>query len=236
MEKVVYALSRGESRTRDQFCHDLINDAARRLREAGARRLTMAVNDADVAEAGHLRIVNREPPIDAIACLWVDSANKCGVFEAVLADSAHLIAGYLVTESEPIRNPSPANDGERTPGMMQIAFLRIPSGMNENQWFSTWSDDHTDIAIETQSTFIYRQNLVVRTLTEDAPECAAIVEEAFPGEAMSSQHAFYDAVGDDDKLERNRMRLWESSRRFVDVATIEVVPTSEYTWGDHDDD
>jgi hypothetical protein len=234
MEKIIYALSRDESRSWDERA--LLDELAQRLREAGVRRLTIAVHDADVAAADKLRIVNREPAIDATVCVWVDSANDRQAWEAVLLGCARSMAGYLVTESEPLRASSPSENGARTPGMMQIAFLRIPPGMDENEWFTIWRDDHTGIAIETQSTFIYRQNLVVRALTDDAPECAAIVEEAFPGSAMSSQHAFYDAIDDDDKLERNRRRMWQSSKRFVDVETIEVVPTSEYTWGDPNDD
>jgi len=198
--------------------------------QCGVRKLSLAVHDEDVSAAEKLRIVNCDPSIEAVVSLWVDSANDRGELQSVISEFATIIAGYLVSESEPLNNGAPVGDGERTSGMMQIAFLQVPSSLSEEEWFSIWRNDHTRVAMETQSTFVYRQNLVVRVLTNGAPACAAIVEEAFPAEAMTSQHAFYDAVGDDEKLERNRVRMWESSERFVDIATIEIVPTSEYVW------
>jgi hypothetical protein len=68
----------------------------------------------------------------------------------------------------------------------------------------------------------------VRALTHGAPRFDAIVEECFPATAMTSQHAFYDALGDDAKLDANRRRMMESSRRFIDFDRIDVIPMSEY--------
>ena len=231
MEKLIYALSRRDSESKESFSKRLVTELGPKLMQQGAPSISVAVNDADVAAAEKLRIVNREPVIEAVICIWVYSANEHRSLATTLGEYATNVGGYLVTESEPLRNPNPASSGERTPGMMQIAFLQIPEGMNKNEWYSIWRDEHTSVAIETQSTLVYRQNLVVRKLTKDAPDCSAIVEEAFPAEAMSSQHAFYDAVGDDEKFEQNRRRMWESSKRFVDLNTIEVVPASEYLWG-----
>ena len=45
---------------------------------------------------------------------------------------------------------------------------------------------------------------------------------------MTSQHAFYDALGDDAKLEANRGRMLQSTARFIDFDRIDVIPTSEY--------
>ena len=70
----------------------------------------------------------------------------------------------------------------------------------------------------------------MRPIIPGRTDLRSIVEEAFPSAAMTSSHAFYDAVGDDDKLENNRKRLWRSLQRFVDMASIEVVPASEYVW------
>ena len=230
MEKVIYALSRSNADTPQAFAQSLVNELGPKLMQCGVHKLSIAVRDADVSAADTLRIVNREPAIEAVVAVWLDSSNERVALENNLRESAGSVDGYLVCESEPLRDHEPTGGGERTPGMMQIAFLKVPPGMDKDEWFSIWRYDHTAVAIETQSTFVYRQNLVVRPLTPGAPPCAAIVEEAFPADAMSSQQAFYDAVGDDEKLERNRRRMWESSKRFVDVASINVVPTSEYVW------
>jgi len=229
MEKIIYALTRRAADTPESLSTRLVAELSRRLIGPHAIKLSIAVADADVAAAADLRIINRRPAIDAVVSLWVHSANERAHLESILLDYADTIHGYLVTESAPLVDLQAAEAGGRTPGMMQVAFLQIPVGLDEDDWYSIWRDEHTQVAIETQSTFAYRQNLVVRALTPDAPPCTAIVEESFPAEAMASQHAFYDAE-DDETLEQNRMRLWQSSKRFVDVTTIEVVPTSEYVW------
>jgi hypothetical protein len=72
------------------------------------------------------------------------------------------------------------------------------------------------------------QDVVVRPLTPDAPTIDGIVEECFPIEALTDLHAFFDAVGDDDRLAANLGRMNESVERFGASASIDVVPTSEY--------
>jgi hypothetical protein len=230
MEKIMYALSRTDAGSADTSLLRLAAELPSLLFSCGARRLAIAINDEDVAPAAALRLGRRLPAIDAVVSLWVDSANDTCAIEQVLAASAGVVGGYLVSESEALPASSASRDGERTSGMLQLAFLCIPDDLDAETWFSIWRNEHSAIAIETQSTFIYRQNLVVRPLTPAAPPFAAIVEEAFPAAAMTSQHAFYDAVGDDEKLQKNRKKLWQSSKRFVDFASIEVVPMSEYSW------
>ena len=61
-----------------------------------------------------------------------------------------------------------------------------------------------DTAIETQSTFGYVRNEIVRALTPDAPRWHAIVEENFPLGALTDPAVFYDAAGDPAKLRATR--------------------------------
>ena len=49
---------------------------------------------------------------------------------------------------------------------------------------------------------------------------------------MDSPHAFYDAVGDDEKLQKNLTAMIESCARFIDNDSINVVHMSEYTVSD----
>ena len=93
-----------------------------------------------------------------------------------------------------------------------------------------WQGSHTQVAIDTQSTFGYRQNVIVRALTYAAPHYRAIIEENFPAAAMTSPHAFYDAVGDDARYKANLKAMIDSCARFIDMDRIDVVPTSEYNW------
>ena len=85
------------------------------------------------------------------------------------------------------------------------------------------------MAIETQSTFGYTQNAVVRALTPGAPVIAAIVEELFPAEAMSDLHAFFGAADDDDLRDRME-RMVASTAAFGANENVDTVPTSRYVF------
>ena len=83
------------------------------------------------------------------------------------------------------------------------------------------------MAIETQDTFEYVQNTIVRALTKDASAIDAIVEECFPAEAMTDPYAFFDAVGDEAAFQRNLARMMDSVNRFLDLP-IDCIPSSQY--------
>ena len=46
--------------------------------------------------------------------------------------------------------------------------------------------------------------------------------------AMTDPNVFFDAVGDDELLARRQQEMFESVQRFIDMETIEVIPTSRY--------
>jgi hypothetical protein len=138
------------------------------------------------------------------------------------------VAAYLVTESVPLP-PPPTVPGQRTAGLANVALLRRPADLDEATWLSRWHIDHTPVAIETQSTFGYTQNAVVRALTPGAPTISAIVEELFPAEAISDLHAFFGAADDDDL--RSRMeRMIASTSAFGANENVDTVPTSRYVY------
>lgn len=200
------------------------------LRLCGAVKVSLALHDEDVFRAAALRISHSTPIIDLLVSAWVESSNKASSLLEPLATHCDSFAAYLVTESSPLPDLSARENGARTPGMMQIVTLQVPDGMDFDEWYRLWRDEHTEIAIDTQSSFIYRQNLVVRSFSENSAPVAAIVEEAFPSDAMTSQRAFYNAVNDEAKFRERRKKMLESTSRFVDLAHINVMPASEYVW------
>ena len=228
MEKVDYVIWRPPGSTRNGFADQLRGPVADALLTAGARGLQVNVADEDVA-AGIMKLVHTDPQMEAVLGVWVDSAAAAAraPFDAAVADAGWW-AAYLVTESEPLANAEPAPLGSRTPGFANLAFLRRPGELDPVTWLSRWQDDHTAVAIETQSTFRYVQDVVVRPLTPGAPPIDGIVEECFPIEALRDLHAFFDAVGDDDRLSDHLGRMNESVARFGADESIDVVPTSEY--------
>ena len=87
------------------------------------------------------------------------------------------------------------------------------------------------MAIYTQANFEYIQNIVVRALTDDAPDYDAFVEECFPLEAMTDPHAFYGADSD-AKYQSHLKDMIDSCQAFIDFSRIDVVPTSQYDFAE----
>lgn len=225
MEKIVYLLwtqSGLEPRS-----------AAAALRAAGARQVRLNVADADVKPAVGLRQQHLKPPPDAIAQVWVDSAIRAlrAKVDEAIASVSTKYAAFLVTESQPLRNlEHPPAPGARTHGFAQIAILRKPGRLAYAEWLDIWHNSHTFIANDTQSTFEYVQNVVVRALSPDAPAIDAIVEECFPPEAMTDYKAFFDAPGDEPKFKRNLQAMMQSVHRFIEHGSLDVIPTSQFTF------
>lgn len=230
MEKMLYVVWKHEADSERAFRQKLLEKVSPHLIDLGARQLRIGVADEDVAPALSLRMETTKPPIAGLVSIWVDTSTRRRPFEDVIQGSVARMAGYLVTESEPIVNTNHVvAKGERTPGMYQVVLLRKPPRLSHEQWLDIWLGSHTQVAIDTQSTFGYRQNVVVRPLTYAAPPYDAIIEESFPAEAMTDPMVFYNAVGDEAKRKRHEKAMFESVVRFIDFDKIDRIPMSEYT-------
>lgn len=228
MEKLVYAVWRRPDDTPEEFSARLRGDLADTLTGLGAAGIQVNVADDEVAPA-MVRILTLDPPVDGALSIWVETANdptRLPLEEAIRAATGAM-AGYLVTESCPIPNPATA-PGERTPGYANLAFLRRPAEFDQAEWLRRWQGQHTRVAIDTQSTFGYTQNVVVRAVTEGAPAIDGIVEELFPAGAMTDMHVFFDTGGDDAELARRMNAMGASVSNFGGDRVIDVVPTSRF--------
>ena len=135
------------------------------------------------------------------------------------------VAAWRVTERAPLDPRLPA-DGTRIDALANIAFLRRPAHLAREEWLRIWLEEHTTVAIETQATFGYYQNVVEAPLTPDAPHVDAIVEELFPMAAITDIHAFYGSGGDQAELESRMTRMLDSVQRFGADKNLDVIPTS----------
>jgi hypothetical protein len=231
MEKLLYPLWKQASESNDDFRDALLRDLAPALLELpGLRSLRLCVADSAVEAAAGRRLVSSGSAADAVLSLWVDNAGEAAHWESLIDESASRRNGYQVVESEPLVNQvvHPSAPGERVFGMCHVVFFRKPAEMSRTEWLSAWQGRHTGVAIATQSTFGYRQNVVVRPLDEVSPWVDAIVEENFPPEAMTSDHAFYDTGGDEALLQERMKAMMESCVHFIDFESIDVIPMSEY--------
>jgi hypothetical protein len=229
MEKLMYPLWKRSGLTGDDFRAELLEGLAPVLLAAGdVHALRIAVVDTAVKDAAPKRMETCHTLPDGLISLWLCTASSRAAVEEAIAASVAGFASYLVTESEPIvntRHPIPV--GERGYGFCQVVFLRRPPRLSEPEWLSLWLDSHTQVAIDTQSTYAYRQNVIVRALGAGSPAFDAVIEESFPPEAMTSEQAFF-GVTDDQALQQNSTAMLESCARFIDFDRIDVVPMSEY--------
>ena len=196
------------------------------LRAAGATRLQLNIDDADVAPA-KLRITTFDAPVHAVVSAWTEAIDPARISE-VAAGLAERCAGWEVQERMPLV-PPPTADGVRCPALAQMGFLRIPADLDEDEWLHRWRGLHTSVAIETQATFGYVQNRVVRSV-HGSEQVDALVEELFPMAAMTNMHAFYGSGGDDAELQRRLALMIESVTCFGAHTNLDIVPTSRYLY------
>ncbi|MBJ7288637.1 MAG: EthD domain-containing protein [Williamsia sp.] len=202
-------------------------DVRAALTDAGADRVQL--NIAGVPEvAGAMALSTFVPPIDAIVSAWSDSRPE--PIAEVLAGLTDRVVGWEVTERRPLPPPE-TWDGSRADALANVAFLRRPDTLDRAEWLHRWLEDHTPIAIATQATFGYLQNIVERPVTPDLEHVDAIVEELFPPAAVGDIHAFYGSGGDDAELSRRMTALLDSVVRIGAHENIDVVPTLRYLYG-----
>jgi hypothetical protein len=194
------------------------------LRAAGVNELQ--VNVRDDAVAGALEIQHLERPIETV--ISTSGGVQADVLR-ILSGHVGNVVGWKVEERTPLP-PPPVPDGVRTDALANLAFIRKPREASYESWLQHWHGPHTQVAMQTQATFGYVQNRVVRPVTPDTPHVDAIVEELFPMAAITDMHAFYGSGGDDAELSRRITTLMESVAVLGADRDIDLVPTSRYVW------
>ena len=218
MEKLVYLLLGQEDGMEPGTGKALREQTVTALRSLGAHSVQINVTDPELGHPFGVTPDTGSPQILAAVSMWVDTAegSRAGRALPQPGGSAEW-HGWLVCEAEPMPNRArpPGPDG-RVPGFAQLVALTRPDHLSWNEWRRLWQGNHTSVAVNTQSTFRYVQNVVFRSLTAGAPPYAAIVEECFPIEAATDLQVFFDAVGDEAKLARHMAAMSESCDRFMD--------------------
>ena len=225
MEKLVYLLTREPDVPGADLRSALIEKTAPAMRQAGASRISVNVNDESVSAGQAVTICHSNPPIRAMVSFWMENADDRGPCEAALATHASSLSGYLVAESRPLVHSPPV--GQRTSGANLVTCIVKKPDISDAEFFDRWNNEHKKVALETQSTFSYVRNAVARRLTADGSDWHGIVEEGFPIEALSDPHVWYDAKSKQDYKQRLQ-RMVESVTAFLDLSVLESTPMSEY--------
>ena len=201
MEKIAIQIWKNSNIDKENFKKFLINEVPHSLKDhISSYQVNLA--DEDVKDAAGLIQSCYPPSPNAIVFLKVKSLfhfeQRLSIFESY----AKKFFSYIISESKIIEADDSKNLHRRTDGFSQIVFLEKPKNIEIFDWFDHWTHHHTEIAIETQSNFIYTQNTVVRRLNKESPNFVAIIEECFPSEAMSNQEEFYAAKGNPSLLKK----------------------------------
>ncbi len=230
VEKIVYLLwspAELSDRDVDAFRDRLLETLPEALGAEGVQRLKISVTDRDVASGAELHRGVHEP--NALVSFWLECVRERGPSDALLASCSERRAGYLVAESQPLRIDTPEGGmGRRMPGFSLVGCIEPAAGVSQAEFIRRWEETHVQVAIETQSTFSYVRNEIVRPLTEGAPAWGGIVEEGFPSEALTDPRAFYDAGDSESRFQAHAKRMVESCSAFLDLERVDSHPMSEY--------
>jgi hypothetical protein len=198
------------------------------LAATGVSRFQLNVDDDAVAPAMRFGPGDsRGRAITAFITLWTDGGPAAAI--EVVAELAPEVHAWRVSERRPIEPPT-VEDGQRADALANIAVLRRPETMSREEYLDVWLNDHSPIAMRTQNTFGYVQNIAEEALTPGSPDISAIVEELFPMAALTDMHEFYGSAGDDEELNRRITELMASVARFGADQGLDLVPTSRYVW------
>ncbi|MEB3030403.1 EthD domain-containing protein [[Mycobacterium] nativiensis] len=227
MEKVVILARKAEFS--EDWCRRLRGPIAEELLALGLPGVVVNVRDEPVRDS-MLQLTTLDPPAAAVISLWTQQyyGEQTRAAIALIEAESDSTAAYLVTESTPMPPPDPG-DGQRTPGLANVALLRRPADLDQATWLQRWHLNHTQVAIDTQATFGYTQNVVVRALTDNAPVIDGIVEELFPDGAVSDPLVFYGAADQADLADRVG-RMVASVSAFGANQNLDTVPTSRYVF------
>ena len=245
MEKIACVLWKPAGVPDDVFGKGL-RGAAPELARLGAINVRVNVVDEHVTAGTSARVGTMDPPKAAFVTFWLDEADAVQgsrsepkasedrqgrTLLGALSAHASRVAAYLVVESIPLRNTTQVvGPGERTPGFNLVTGIVPKDGLAYDEFIHLWHTEHRKVALETQSTFAYVRNEIVRALTPGAPEWAAVVEESFPIAALTDQAVWYAATGSPARLDENRRRMMQSCLAFLALDRVESHPMSEYVF------
>jgi hypothetical protein len=231
MEKLIYLLWKETGKADTAFNADLLGPVQRELIALGAQRLQVHVIDDVVAPGAQLRFETMKPMPSGMISFWLNAAHNRAKYEPILEGASARIAGYAVSESTVLPITEPQTDGVRVPGFSQIAFFRKLPGVTQEGFLQIWMRDQTRVGPETQETFYYGQNIVVRALTVGAPPLDGIVDECYPIAALTDHLVYWRANGSEETFQANLKRELDNVARFIDSENTSVFVASTYRFG-----
>jgi hypothetical protein len=219
MEKVLYVL------WGDGPVGDDVVDALR----AGPFASVGAHDEAAAAAPSPAPAPPGEPVHVAFASAWVDCYQRRAEADAAVAATGLDHHAYLVVESLYEQYPTMPAPGERSPGVLTVALIHRPDGLDEATWLHNWHEVQSPRSGELQPRRRYVRNRVVQRLTPGAPEVDGIVEEAWPSvEHVADPMLFFETGGDPDKLGPMVTEMLANVEACLDLARLRSATMSEW--------
>jgi hypothetical protein len=236
MEKLQYLTWLPEGTPRRAVKELMIDGVAKELLAGDIHGLTIDLDDDDADVAAPVPPPKGEQLPSALVSVWVDCYDRRSWIEEILRRVSVRVDGYQVLESLytdygtskwAARRDWP--DGTRSPGILTVALLEQPAGVDSEEWLAFWHGRQSPMSEAVQPRCRYVRNLVVRALEPHKPAWRGIVEEAWPSAAhVTDPMLFYCAGGDPDVMSANITTMLDHVTKLTDLNTLRSMTMSEW--------
>jgi hypothetical protein len=236
VEKIIYlGWTGGADISGDALRDQLVAESAPRLISHGVHGLGINVHDTAAAEApSPAPTPDGEAAHVAEVSVWLDCYERGSVLEESLpADLAW--SGYLVVESlyddygtTAHAPPRDWPDGDRSPGVLTVALIHRPEGLDPGEWIRRWHGTQSPVSARLQPRTRYVRNQVVRSLTAEAPEVDGIVEEGWPSAGHVADPLLFFNAGTAEELDAHVGEMMASVSSCLDLSRLRSTTMSEY--------
>jgi hypothetical protein len=228
VEKLIYLLHKAatEPLPADFTCR-VIDALVPRLRAEGASDIVLNVTDLNekVRREAPSRIFGDWDGLAGALHFWVDSVDQRFAIEPLMREFAPAISGYLVTESVVQKTPRTWKDGERRPGVTQLAVICKAPAVSEDAFYHNWQQVHSVQSFELHPSRVsYVRNAVARVLTPGARDYRIIVLEHWRELRDFTDDSRY--FGSPEAVQE----MYRDLPGFADSSTTTTGPVSEYAF------
>jgi uncharacterized protein (TIGR02118 family) len=147
--------------------------------------------------------------VHAVCMVWLDDdVDPLDAARAVVG--VEPMTAYVVDEQVQWDYVRDWPEGEVTPGVKRISFVRRLPALTRTEFATHWTDVHAPLArVHHPAIWRYVQNVVVDAITPDAPEVDGVAELQFRT-YDDLRHRMYDS-------DQGRVRIRADVRAFIDA-------------------
>ena len=134
--------------------------------------------------------------------------------------------GYAVEEAIPVACRKEWEDGTPTPGVCMLTLFRRKPGIDHPTFIRRWHQGHTPLSLKLHPLWNYHRNVVLEPLSSGAEPHEGIVEEQFCNRSdLLNPLRFF---GPPRKVPVHMFQVWQDTRSFIDMKSIEIYLATEF--------